>query len=161
MVQQVKDSFYMALRERLTAVNPERTTVVEGALRPAIVVQENECGGAEGEDTFRLSWGKRSSVTGHSRLAKMDCTISYATRGSNGTGSDRGRKLGELDAELLAISSPPRIAVLDYSVIPAKSAGSMMFWTDLELAATVDEAGRAEREATTTVYFLRSAEVSS
>jgi hypothetical protein len=160
MVQQVKDSFYMVLRERLGELNPERTTVVEGALRPAIVVEENECS-ETADNTFRLSWGRCSPLAGHGGLAKVDCTFTYSTRGVNGTGSDRGRQLGQLDAELTAISNPPRTMVMDYSVIPTKSSGTMVFWTDLEFAEPVDEAGRIKREAKTTVYFLRAEEVSS
>ena len=40
-MQAAKDSFYMALRERLAALNPARTMVIDGVTVPAIVVREN------------------------------------------------------------------------------------------------------------------------
>ena len=41
-MQNAKDSFYMALRTRLTTINPERTILVRGAVRPGILVEEAE-----------------------------------------------------------------------------------------------------------------------
>ncbi len=40
-MQAAKDSFYMALRERLKALNPARTMVIDGVTVPAIMVREN------------------------------------------------------------------------------------------------------------------------
>ncbi len=150
-MQKTKDTFYMKLRERLEEVSPSRTIAVNGTTRPAIVVDENES--VSPEDTFRLSWGTCSTADAGSRLMKMDCTIRYTTRGADGTAGDRGRALGTLDAELLGITQPQRALQMDYAVIPAKSTGTMIFWTDLEFAAPKDDAGRMERAASTTVYF--------
>ncbi len=36
-MQFAKDSFYMALRERLASLNPQRTVTLNGATRPAVV----------------------------------------------------------------------------------------------------------------------------
>ncbi len=153
-MQFAKDSFYAALRERLAAVNPARSGVVDGTVRPAVVVRENELGKvSELENTFLLSWGEFSSVGG-SGLLKMSCTIEYSTRGFDGTGGDRGRALGALDGELQAIGNPPRIAKSDYMKVPPASLGTMVFWTDLEFANPKDEAGRMSRTASTTVYFV-------
>ena len=41
-MQFTKDSFYMALQQRLAALNPQRTITLSGATRPAVVVAENE-----------------------------------------------------------------------------------------------------------------------
>ena len=41
-MQNAKDSFYMALRTRLAAINPERTILLRGAARPGILVEEAE-----------------------------------------------------------------------------------------------------------------------
>ena len=41
-MQPTKDSFYIALRDRLVAVDPNRTVTLDGATRPAIAVMENE-----------------------------------------------------------------------------------------------------------------------
>ena len=41
-MQNAKDSFYMALRTRLVAINPSRTILLRGAVRPGILVEEAE-----------------------------------------------------------------------------------------------------------------------
>ena len=41
-MQNAKDSFYMALRTRLASINPERTVLLRGTVRPAILVEEAE-----------------------------------------------------------------------------------------------------------------------
>ena len=41
-MQNAKDSFYMALRTRLAAINPERTVLLRGTIRPGILVEEAE-----------------------------------------------------------------------------------------------------------------------
>ena len=154
-MQFAKDSFYAALRDRLALINPARTIVVNGVVRPAIVVDENEAGDVSTLDgTFRLLWGECSAVGGGSGLTKMTCTIEYVTRGVDTTGGDRGRTLGTLDGELLAISLPPRTWKNDFTKVPAASLGTMVFWTDLEFGKPNDEAGRLSRKATTTVYFV-------
>jgi hypothetical protein len=38
-MQNAKDSFYMALRTRLATINPERTILLRGALRPGILAE--------------------------------------------------------------------------------------------------------------------------
>jgi hypothetical protein len=156
-MQLAKDSFYVALRDRLSAANPERTVVVDGVARPAIVVVENE--GEEmsqTDNTFRVQWGASTAVGGGSRLSKVECTVSYATRGLDGTTGDRGRTLGKMDGELMVMCQPLRAVKMDYTLIPAKSMGTMLFWTDPEFEAVKDEAGRIQRCATTTLYFFRS-----
>jgi hypothetical protein len=40
-MQAAKDSFYMALRARLTSLNATRTMVIDGVTVPGIVVREN------------------------------------------------------------------------------------------------------------------------
>ena len=41
-MQNAKDSFYMALRTRLAALNPDRTVLLRGTVRPGILVEEAE-----------------------------------------------------------------------------------------------------------------------
>lgn len=155
-MQFAKDSFYAALRERLAELNPERTVVVDGILRPALVVSENEASDVFALDgTFRLTWTDCRSVSGDSGLMKMHCTIEYSTSGVDMTSGDRGRTLSTLDGELLAISQPPRTEKRDFTKIPAASLGTMVFWTDVEFAPPKDEAGRLSRTANTTIYFVR------
>jgi hypothetical protein len=155
-MQQAKDSFYMALRERLAAADPERTVVVDGTSRPAIVLEENEPSATNLEDAFRLTWGRCVRVGGGSELMKIDCTVKYATRGIDATSGDKGRALGAMDGQLSAMAQPPRATKMDYTTIPATNTGTMIFWTDLDFDEPKNEAGRIEREAKTTVYFFAS-----
>lgn len=156
-MQSAKDSFYVALRDRLAEANPERTVVLDGVARPAIVVEENECSDLSALDgTFRLQWGASTGVAHGSRLMKMDCTISYVTRGKDGSTGDKGRTLTTMDAELARVCHPLRTVKMDYAMIPAKSLGTMVFWTELDFGAPSDEAGRMQKQAKTTVYFFAS-----
>lgn len=156
-MQAAKDSMYVEWRDRLSEANPERTVTVGATSRPALVAVENEAGDmSELDDAYRMQWGECMAVGSGSRLMKMDCTVTYATRGRDGTSGDRGRMLGALDGDLLTMSQPPRTMKMDYTMIPAKSLNTMMFWTDLEFGPPKDEAGRIERVAKTTVYFRAS-----
>lgn len=152
-MQFAKDSFYVALRDRLAAVNPERTVTVDGVVRPAVLVAENEGPLAGVENAFVLAWGEARSAGSATSLMKMTCTIAYSTSGIDGTNGDRGRLLGTLDGELRAISQPPRMRKTNYTVIPPQSLGTMMFWTDLEFGDVKEETDRVSRTAKTTVYF--------
>lgn len=157
-MQFAKDSFYIALRDRLAVVNPARTVTVEGVVRPAVLAAENQGPLGNLEDAFVLAWGEAGPVGNATALMKMTCTIDYATRGVAGSGGDRGRSLGILDGELEQSTQPPRAQKTDYTVIPPKSLGTVMFWTDLDYGAPKDEAGRISRTAKTTVYFYSEVE---
>ena len=41
-MQNAKDTFYVTLQGRLAALNPARTIVVRGVVRPGTLVDENE-----------------------------------------------------------------------------------------------------------------------
>ena len=157
-MQYAKDSFYMALRGRLAEVNPARTVTVEGVVRPAVVVAENEGSLLGLENVFVLRWGDAAFVGNGTKLMKVMCTIAYATSGVTNSNNDRGRLLGTLDGELMVSLLPPRTVKTDYTQIPPQSLGTMLFWTDLEFAAPKDEAGKISRSATTTVYFYSEVE---
>ena len=45
-MQNIKDSFFIAIRDRLAALNPQRTVTIQGGSRPAILVIENEISAA-------------------------------------------------------------------------------------------------------------------
>jgi hypothetical protein len=56
-MQNAKDSFYVALRTRLVAINPERTILLRAAVRPGILVEEAEAPFAQlPTDVFVLRW---------------------------------------------------------------------------------------------------------
>ena len=102
-MQNAKDTFYLTLQSRLAALNPSRTVVLRGVVRPATLVDENELPTASVlTDAFRLQWTKLQ-VTSASPLpwVAMECSIHYATDGSTANGGmDRGRMLAAMDAEL-------------------------------------------------------------
>ncbi len=111
-MQATKDSFYVELRNRLVAVDPQRTITIDGATRPAIVVAENEPPNAGPPlcDALYLHWGgARAALPAAGTLMEMECTISYRTKGTDPNGNlDRGRDLASLDSDVLAICLPPQ-----------------------------------------------------
>jgi len=130
-MQAAKDSFYMALRERLAALNPARTIVVDGETRPAIVVRENTEPhfAAAQPEAFYLDWGAVQVVEGTRPIIGMECEVWYASEGASQTGVDRGRTLAEMDDELVRICAPPCTEMRDYRQSPSLDLGSGVFWT--------------------------------
>ena len=95
-MQNAKDSFYMALRTRLTAINPERTILLRGAVRPGILVEEAEAPFSQlPNDVFVLRWlGLGADMDLASTMAAEQCEIIYQTCGTQSFGGlDRGRAL--------------------------------------------------------------------
>jgi hypothetical protein len=156
-MQPTKDSFYIALRDRLVAVDPNRTVILDGATRPAIAVLENEppSGAPLLSDTFYLHWGNaRPAPLQAGTLMAMDCTITYCTKGSVPNASlDRGRDLASLDCDLLAICSPPQTPKCDYSASPPAALASTIFWTQPLLTAAKIISPYVGRDVTITVFF--------
>jgi len=108
-MQNAKDSFYMALRTRLAAINPERTILLRGALRPGILVEEAEAPFSQlPNDVFILRWlGLGVDLNLGSTMAAEQCEIVYQTCGTQSYGGlDRGRSLSEMDEELAAMMQP-------------------------------------------------------
>jgi hypothetical protein len=166
-MQAAKDSFYMALRDRLAALNPGRTTVVDGVTVPAILVRENMAPQfAEAQaGTFFLDFGEVQIVESTRPILGLDCHIWYASEGSVAAGVDRGRGLAEMDSELLRICNPPHTGMRDYSQAPSLDLGSGIFWTMPDLAQAPGEtpvarqqrgagSARLARNAALKVYFF-------
>ncbi len=166
-MQAAKDSFYIALRMRLAALNPTRTMVIDGAAVPAIVVRENmepRFGEAQ-TGVFYLDFGDILIAESSRPMLGVDCHIWYASEGSGGTGVDRGRMLAEMDVELVRICDPPHTEMLDYSQTPGADLGSGIFWTAPEMGnASGDisiqkqqwsaDTGRVDRYAQLRIYFF-------
>jgi len=156
-MQPTKDSFYIALRDRLVTVDPNRTITLDGATRPAIAVIENEppSGAPLLCDCLYLHWGNaRSTSLSVGTLMAMDCTISYCTKGSvQNANLDRGRDLASLDNDLLAICAPAQTAKYDYSSGSPVSLGSTIFWTLPVLNAAKSTPPYVGRDVTVTVFF--------
>ena len=166
-MQAAKDSFYMALRERLAALNPARTMVIDGVTVPAIVVRENmepRFGEAQ-PGAFYVDFGEILIAESTRPMLGLDCHIWYASEGSVGTGVDRGRILAEMDEELIRICDPPHTTMRDYSQTPSADLGSGIFWTTPEMGNAPGDvsiqkqqwsaaAARVERYAQLRIYFF-------
>ena len=171
-MQFTKDSFYMALLQRLVALNPLQTIVLNGTTRPAIVVAENELviPVQPVSDAFYIQWGAARMVQGEvgdRGLMEMECVISYHTFGTVESGVDRGRTLAALDVELLQISQPARTSKRDYTQSPSADLGTSIFWTMPSLGKVSggdvakneglpsgNEGVRLERSASLKVFFF-------
>jgi len=183
-MQFAKDSFFLALQQKLAGLNPARTITLNGATAPAVVVVENlPPSSAEPlPNAFYIEWGAASVVDGHSgngALMSMDCVISYYTLGTVASMVDRGRVLGQLDNELLSICQPPNTEKRDYTRSPSADLGTSVFWGQPSFtegkgagrfwgnvsfpermkSGVADEAeshqdSRVERKARLTIYFF-------
>jgi hypothetical protein len=157
-MQFAKDSFYIALRDRLAAVNPQRTVVVNGATRPAVLALENQPATATPllANAFHLIWGSLQAALGEEAakrpLLALTCEIRYGTSGTLDGGVDRGRLMAALDTELLEICSPARTEKLDYTQPTAADLGSNVIWTKPQLKPI-------ETDRKTGLLLARSAEL--
>jgi hypothetical protein len=137
-MQFAKDSFLLALQQRLAAVNPARTVTIGGATVPAVVTIENLPPTAlePQPNAFYIQWGTADVLDGHagsSPLMSMTCVISYYTLGTVESMVDRGRVLGQLDNELLSICQPPYTEKMDFSQAPSVDLGTRVFWSQPSL----------------------------
>ena len=172
-MQNLKDTFYLQLRDRIAAINPGRTIVVRGALRPGVLVSENELPAGEAApipDAFCLTWsGLAVEPAPALPLTAMRCEIAYTTDGTAGNaGMDRGRLLTAMDAELQAALGPtqpqsgsqsrsqsrpqstPKITVVDGQPIAAD--GTSIFWSDVAFGPQQLVGERALRTASVEVF---------
>lgn len=159
-MQNAKDTFYIALRDRLAVVNPGRTMSLRSVTRPGILVEE-----AESPvpliplDVFVLRW---TGVEVESHLAlplvQMRCEIQYSTAGTQAlSGLDRGRLLNAMDVELLQMLTPASEPKMNYSSNPATAMQTAIFWDQPEfgpLATVRDQVGRV---VTVTVWSWQEA----
>ena len=160
-MQNAKDTFYVMLQSRLAVLNPSRTIVVRGTVRPGILVDENELPTAWIlMDAFRLEWtALQVNSEGPLPMVTMECYIRYATDGDPGNGGmDRGRLLAAMDAELSAAlgTTPHTVGKMNYSAAGAGVApaamGTNVFWADLLFGEATAVGERLERSATVRVF---------
>ncbi|HVJ08781.1 MAG TPA: hypothetical protein VM554_10380 [Acidisarcina sp.] len=149
-----KDTFYIALRDRLAVVNPQRTMMVRGALRPGILVEDAEPVAAKmPRNVFVLRWTvlEKDPVLPQT-MAILGCEIHYGTVGTEAAlGLDRGRLLAIMDEELLQILRPLSAPVMNYSVVPATATGMTVLWTEPVFGATTMSRDSLERVVKVTV----------
>jgi hypothetical protein len=154
-MQNAKDSFYMALRNRLAALNPERTILVRGAMRPGIVVEEAEAPFAQPPgDVYVVRWlGMGVDVDLASSLVVEECEILYCTCGSQSFGGlDRGRALSEMDAEMLALLQPFHTPKMSYALVPPTQMLTQVFWDEPVFTPCVTQRDRLSRSVKVMVY---------
>jgi hypothetical protein len=165
-MQNAKDTFYEVLRGRLAAINPERTIVLRGVVRPGVLVEENELETAVAlPDCFRLQWTELSAqVDGAVPLATLQCAIAYETAGTaSNAGMDRGRALSAMDAELrAAVEQLPWIAAkTNYAALSHGGTAAAMqtnvWWGPLAFGKTVAKDDRVGRTATVAVMCYQEA----
>ena len=159
-MQNAKDTFYEVMRTRLAAVNPERTAVVRGGVRPAVLVEENELvSAATPVDCFRLRWtGASVSAEGAMPCVAMTCEVLYETAGTAmNAGADRGRVLAAMDAELAAmVNGAPQVAgKSSFAGLAfgraAQAMGTNIWWGDVVFGTTTVKNERLARTATVQV----------
>jgi hypothetical protein len=154
-MQNAKDSFYAVLRARLAAINPERTILLRGTLRPGILVEEAEAPFSQlPNDVFVLRWlGLGTDVDLALTMAAEECEVSYQTCGTQSFGGlDRGRALSAMDEELSAMLQPYYTPKLNYTVQPPADLLTKVFWDDAVFAPVVVQRDRLSRSAKVLVY---------
>jgi hypothetical protein len=154
-MQNAKDSFYMALRSRLATINPERTTLLRGAVRPGILVEEAEAPFSQlPGDVFILRWqGLGVDMDLGSTMTAEECEILYQTCGTQSFGGlDRGRALRQMDDELVAMLSPFFTPKLNYTATPPAAMMTQVFWDEPGLGPIAVQRDRLSRSAKVTVY---------
>ena len=154
-MQNAKDSFYMALRTRLTAINPERTILLRGAVRPGILVEEAEAPFSQlPSDVFVLRWlGLGVDLDLDSTMVAAECEILYQSCGTQGFGGlDRGRTLSAMDEELAAMLKPSFTPKLNYTSAPPVAMRTQVFWDEPGFGPIVAQRDRIGRTAKVTVY---------
>jgi hypothetical protein len=166
-MQFAKDTFYMTLMSRLAALNPQRTVTLNGTLRPAIIVAENELITLVDplSDAFYLQWTSAQVLEQPPNslvLMEMECSIFYSTLGTVESGVDRGRMLGKLDTELLSICQPCHANKRDYTQSPSVDLDTGIFWTPPRLGeitgadarGATSLAPRVQRTAQVQLFFF-------
>ena len=154
-MQNAKDSFYMALRARLAALNPERTVVLRGAVRPGILVEEAEAPFSQiPADVFILRWvGLGTDVNLDATMVAAECEINYQTCGCQSFGGlDRGRALSAMDEELLSMLQPFCTPKLSFTATPPAAMLSQVFWDEPGFASVVTQRDRLSRSVKVMVY---------
>jgi hypothetical protein len=154
-MQNAKDSFYMALRTRLTSINPERTILLRGTVRPGILVEEAEAPFSQlPNDVFVLRWlGVGVDMDLASTMVAEQCEILYQTCGTQSFGGlDRGRLLSQMDEELMAMFQPFHTPKLNYTATPPAGMLTQIFWDEPGFGPIAVQRDRLCRSANVTVY---------
>ena len=154
-MQNAKDSFYMALRTRLAALNPNRTILLRGAERPGILVEEAEAPFAQlPDDVYTLRWLSLGvDLDLAETLAAQECEIIYQTCGSQAFGGlDRGRLLSAMDEEITSMLQPFCAPKSNYTLTPPTQMQTQVFWDEPVFTPIVTQRDRLTRTVKVLVY---------
>jgi hypothetical protein len=154
-MQNAKDSFYMALRTQLVAINPERTILLRGAIRPGILVEEAESPFPQPlDDVYTLRWLSLGvDVDLASILVAQECEIFYSTCGTQSFGGlDRGRLLSAMDEEITSVLQPFCTPKLSYVISPPTPMLTQVFWDEPVFGPIVTQRDRISRVVKILVY---------
>jgi len=166
-MQFAKDSVYVTMRDRLAGINPDRVIAVHGNSHPAVLVGENlpislRTNAPGLRNVFELYWGSCETVSAmqgsRHPLMKAELRICYTVEGTDRSGNDRGRELGEMDAELIRMCTPRFTPKQDYIQTEPAPLGSNVFWGELDFSAPEDKHGVLRRTARLAVFFFPEAE---
>jgi hypothetical protein len=165
-MQATKDSFFRALQSRLAVVNPARTITVDGAVRPAVLVVENEPYPPPKLffNTFYVHWlgapVVRQFLGTLAPRYSLTAQLEYFVQGTPSLQrpfADRGRLLAQLDRELIEILFPGSTEKLDYRAAPPASLGSSLLWRWTPGFQTFADGGVLRRLTTVNVSFFLEA----
>lgn len=154
-MQNAQNTFYITMRNRLAALNPNRTIYLRGVTRPGILVESNELVTAQPpSDVFVVRWtGLHNDPYLSEVLLQMECEIVYMTEGTTGNiGVDRGTMLTEMDAELMSLLQPNTAQKMSYAESPATAMETQIFWTEATFQPVKTERDRLLRTATVSVF---------
>lgn len=154
-MQNAKDSFYMALRSRLAVINPARTVLMRGSIRPGLLVEEAEAPFSQVPvDVFILRWsGIGMDAELDSSMMAAECEITYQTMGTQAFGGlDRGRSLSDMDREMMQMLTPMRTPKFSYATNPPMAMLTQVFWDELVLGPAVMQREKMSRSAKVKVY---------
>src|ERR1700679_3268223 len=154
-MKNAKDSFYMALRTRLVTINPQRTILLRGTVRPGILVEEAEAPFSQlPNDVFVLRWlGLGVDTDLASTMVAEECEVIYQTCGTQCFGGlDRGRALSEMDEELVAMLQPYFTPKLNFIATPPAAMLKQVFWDEATFTPIVTQRDLLSRSAKVVVY---------
>jgi hypothetical protein len=154
-MQNAKDSFYIALRTRLVVIDPDRTILLRGTVRPGILVEEAEAPFSQlPNDVFVLRWlGLGIDLDLASSMAVAECEILYQTCGTQSFGGlDRGRALSGMDEELVTMLQPLYTSKLNYTATPPAAMLTQVFWGEPGFTPIVTQRDLLSRSAKVRVY---------
>ncbi|QNI31612.1 hypothetical protein H7849_21500 [Alloacidobacterium dinghuense] len=157
-MENAKDTFYVTLRNRLAALNPNRVIILRGVQRPGILMEEAEAPVAQlPADAFVLRWTALDvDVQLPSVLAQMTCEVHYTTGGTEANaGLDRGRTLEGMDAELLGILSPNCAPKMNFTQTPTATMATKVFWGEPQFSTLTTQRERLTRVVKINVFTFQ------